>query len=98
MTEVPPGSASDSAPPQPTAPAAASVEKESPAPGDSKATTDGSKGVAGRTVDTVGSQGIPGSQGQGAEADVSRAHTAEERVLAVKKAEAAVGAAAAKLA
>ena len=98
MTEVPPGSANDSAPPPPAAPAAASVEKESPAPGDSKATKDGSKGVAGRTADTEGIRGMPGSQGQGGEAGASRVHTAEERALALKEAEAAVKAAAAKLA
>ena len=97
MTEVPPGSASDSAPPPPAAPAPSSVGKKSPAPGDSTATKDGSKGVPGRTADTVGSRGIPGSQGQGAEADASRVHTAEEHALAVREAEAAVKAAAAKL-
>ena len=98
MTEVPPGSASGSAPPPPAAPAATSVEKDSPAPGDSKATKDGSKGVAGRTADTGRSRGIPGSQGQDAEAYASRVHSAEERALAVRESEAAVKAAAAKLA
>ena len=81
MTEVPPGSASDSAFPPPAASAASSVEKKSPALGDSTATKDGSKSVAGCTADTVGS--IPGSQGQVAEADASRVHTAEERAPGV---------------
>ena len=98
MMEVPPGSASDSSPPPPEAPTATCVEMESPAPGDSKATKDGSKGVAGRTADTAGGRGIPGSQGQGAEDNASRVHTAEERALAIKEAEADVKAAAAKLA
>ena len=98
MTEVPPGSASDSAPPPPAAPSASSVEKQSPSPGDSTSTKDGSKSVAGSTADTAGIRSIPGSQGQVAEADSSRLHTAEERALAVREAEAAVKAAAAKLA
>ena len=98
MTEVPPGSATDSASPPPAAPAASSVEMESPAAGDSKATKDGPKGVAGRMADTVGIRGIPGSQGQDDEADSWRVHTAEEHALAVREADAAVKAAAAKFA
>ena len=98
IAEDPPGSACDSVPSPPAAPPASSVEKKSLGPGESRTTKDGSKSVAGRVADKVGSRGTPGSHGQGAEADASRLHTAEERVPAVREAEAALMEAAAKLA
>ena len=96
MAEVLSDASSDSAPPSPSVPPAAGVEKL-PVPGESTSAT-ASAGAGRPAEDNSQKDNTPGSQGQGVEKGASREKSAKERERAVKAAEEAVREAAAQLA
>ena len=96
MAEVLSDASSGSAPPSPSVPTAAGVEKL-PVPGESTSAT-ASAGAGRPAEDNSQKDNTPGSQGQGVEKGASREKSAKERERAVKAAEEAVREAAAQLA
>ena len=96
MAEVLSDASSGSAPPSPSVPTAAGVEKL-PVPGESTSAT-ASAGAGRPAEENSQKDNTPGSQGQGVEKCASREKSAKKRERAVKAAEEAVREAAAQLA
>ena len=96
MVDVLSDASSGSAPPSPSVPTAAGVQKL-PVPGESTSAT-ASAGAGRSAEENSQKDNTPGSQGQGVEKSASREKSAKERKSAVKAAEEAVRDAAAQLA